>query len=139
MPVIRNGNDDGIDFFVVEQLLVAAGRFYRLANDFLSQFVTPIVQVTSGRAFYSRELDRIGQQPGAFHADSDNSVSKPVVRACVMAERWNRFGFEYGDAADQRSPCESGCPLQKSTACKTRFFHIAISSTQNFVQLLIRK
>ena len=51
MPMIGYSNDDGVDLFVVQQLLVAARRLDRLSYDFSCQFMTAIIEISRSYAF----------------------------------------------------------------------------------------
>jgi hypothetical protein len=79
VPVVGNCNDDGVNLFVVEQLLIAPRRPYGFPDNFTRQFVTAIVKIASGYALDSGELNGSCKESGALHANAYNSKTNSVT------------------------------------------------------------
>src|SRR6266568_2805268 len=59
VPVIRHGGDDAIDFFVVEEFLIAARRRDFRAGDFLGEGVAPVVEIGGSDALHAWQLNGV--------------------------------------------------------------------------------
>src|SRR5713226_2923825 len=116
MPVVGNGNDDGVDCFVVEQLFVSSRCLDRFSDNLSRQFVTAIVEIAGSRALYTGKLNRSCQQSGAFHADSYNPEATSVTGASHPRQSDHRIGVQQNGAADKRSAGHSCTSLQELTA-----------------------
>src|SRR5260370_38313589 len=78
--MVGNGGDEAIDFFVVEEIFVAAGyEEIGIADDFAGEGVVAVVKVCGGDALRAGELHGGGEQAGALHADADNAEAEAVA------------------------------------------------------------
>ncbi len=60
-----------------------------------------VVQIGGGNTFDSGERDRVGQQAGALHADSDHAEAQAIAGRYGGFERaGNVFGFNEDIAGD---------------------------------------
>ena len=84
VPEVGDRGDDAVDVFVVEEFLVVAGDGeIGFVGDFAGQRVAAVVQIGCGYAFDAGELDGVGEQAGALHADADDAEADAVIRAGV--------------------------------------------------------
>src|SRR5260370_30087872 len=123
MPVVGNGNEDGVDCFVVEQLFVPSRCLDRFSDNLSRQFVAAIVEIAGSRALYPGKLNRSCQQSGALHADSYNPEANSVTGASQPRQSDQRIGLQQNGAADKRSASYSCTPLQELTARVIRLSH----------------
>src|SRR5712692_4889407 len=80
VPVVGNGGDQAIDFFVVEEIFVAAGyEEIGIADDFAGEGVAAVVEVGGGDALRAWELHSGGEQAGALHADADDAEAQAIA------------------------------------------------------------
>src|SRR5258708_35596536 len=78
--MVGNGGDEAIDFFVVEEIFVAAGyEEIGIADDFAGEGVAAVVEVGGGDALRAGELHSGGEQAGALHADADDAEAEAVA------------------------------------------------------------
>ena len=78
VPMIRHRRDEAVDFFIVEEVLVAPRRRHG-TGDFPGQAMPAIIKITDCNTFDSRQLNGIFEQIGALHADSDDAKSYAVA------------------------------------------------------------
>ena len=79
VPMIGDGGDEAVNFFVVEEIFVAARGGDFLADNFLSESVAAVVEVASGDALDARQLDGVVEQSGTLHADADDAEAETVA------------------------------------------------------------
>ena len=79
VPMIGDGGDDAVNFFVVEELLIFARSFDFVADDFLCEGVAAVVKICGGGAVDSGEGQRVGEQAGALHADTDDAEADAIA------------------------------------------------------------
>src|SRR6267143_528555 len=79
VPMIGDGGDEAIDFFVVEQIFVAERGGDFLADNYLGERVAAVVEIASGDTFDAGELDGVAEKAVALHADADNAEAEAVA------------------------------------------------------------
>src|SRR5882757_6359239 len=125
VPVIWNGGDQAIDFFVVEQIFVAAGdEEIRIAGNFAREGVAAIVKIGGGDALRAGKRHCGVEQAGALHADADDSETQPVTGS----DAGIAGGF---DARVSQKKCVGGgesaggaCSLLEEFAAREVIFHL---------------
>ena len=120
--MIGNGGDEAVDFFVIEELFVAAGRGDFLADNFLGERVAAVVEIASGDAFDARQLDGIGEQAGALHADADNAEAQAVAWCGRLQWQRNMLRLKKNCRRSRERASSAGGAMEELTAGKI-FFH----------------
>jgi hypothetical protein len=135
VPVVGNGGQNAVDVLVVEEFVISPrDRQIRFVGDFARESVPAVVEVGGGDTLDSGQLDGIGQNAGAFHADADDAEAQAIAgsdarirsgfQALVAQE--NRIGGRERSGAD-------GGAVQKFTARKLSFHRLLlVLGTQEF-------
>jgi hypothetical protein len=80
VPVVGNCGDQAIDFFVVEQIFVAARHEeIGIADDFACQRVPAVVQVGRRDALGAGKADGRCQEAGTLHADAYDAEAEAIA------------------------------------------------------------
>src|SRR5260370_20105694 len=79
VPMVGNGGDEAVDFFVVEEIFVAARGGNVLADNFLGESVAAVVEGASGDAFDAGQLDGLAEQAGALHVHPDYAEAQAIA------------------------------------------------------------
>src|SRR5260370_4350472 len=78
--MVGNSGDQAIDFFVVEEIFVAAGyEEIGIADDFAGEGVAAVVKIGGRDALRASKSDGGGEQAGALHADADDAEAQAVA------------------------------------------------------------
>ena len=133
--MIGNGGDEAVDFFVIQEILVAACGGDFLADNFLGESVAAVVEVASGNAFDAGQLNGIAEQAGTLHADADDAETETVARRRGLHRQRDVLRLQKNR---RRSREGAGSAMEKLTAGKI-FFHGALLERVNSFQLTIRR
>src|SRR5207244_145297 len=125
VPMIGNGGDEAVDFFVFEELFVTAGGGDFLADNFLGERVAAVVEIASGDAFDARQLDGIGKQAGALHADADDAEAQSVAWCGRLQRQRDMLRLKENCRRSRERASSAGGAMEELTAGKI-FFHGAL-------------
>jgi hypothetical protein len=119
MPMIGDGGQDAVDFFVVKEIFVAARDVETgFGGDFAGEEMAAVVKICGGDAFDAREGEGVGEDAGTFHADADDAESETVagrdrgvgggIEASVVEEDGVRGGEDAGGGCGAVEELASG-------------------------------
>ncbi len=125
VPMVGDSRDEAVDFFVIEELFVAAGGRNCLANNFLGERVAAVVEIASGNAFDARQLDGIGEQAGALHADADDAEAQAVAWCSRLQLQRDMLRLKKNRRRSRQRASGASGAMEELTAGKI-FFHGAL-------------
>ena len=123
--MVGDGGDKAVDFFVIEEILVAARGGDFLADNFLGESVATVVKVASGDAFDAGQLNGIAEQAGTLHADADDAETETVARRHGLHRQRDVLRLQKNRRRSRKGASGAGRAMEKLTAGKV-FFHGAL-------------
>ena len=106
VPMVGNGGHDAIDVLVLQQFVIAPGGGQVWTDDLLCQSVAAVIKVAGGCTFHPRQLDRVGQQSRALHADSDHAKPHSIAGGRGLGQGPERIRIQHDGLNPQsRASC----------------------------------
>ena len=132
--MVRDGGDDAVDVFAVEEFLIMAGnRKAGIVGDFASEEVAAVVEIGSSDARDARQRNGVSEQAGALHADADHAEANAVAGSYGLRGRSVRMRIEEDGAGrfriggSEEGASHGGSGLQEFTTREILFsFHVSI-------------
>src|SRR6266700_5352640 len=125
VPMIGDGGDEAVNFFVSEKLFVNARGGDFIAGDFLGENVAAVVEVAGGDAFDAWELDGFFEQAGTLHADANDAEAQAIARRDRLKRKRDMFGLKKNCRRSGERASGTGRAVEKLAAGKI-FFHGAL-------------
>ena len=130
VPMVGNGGDDAVDLLVVEKFLIAARGGNFRADDFLRERVAAVVKVGGRDALDTGQLDGIGKQAGALHADADDAEAHAIARRRGLQGQRNMLRLEENSRRSGERSGGAGAALEEFAAGEV-LFHGALLEEVN--------
>jgi len=125
VPMVGDGGDEAVDFFVIEEIFVTASGGDFFAYNFLSEGVAAVIEVAGGYTLHAGELNGFVEQAVTLHTDADDAEAQAVAGGDGLEWKRDVFGFEENCWRGRERTGGSGGAMEELTAGEI-FFHGAL-------------
>jgi hypothetical protein len=122
--VIRNGGDEAINLFIVEQVLIPPRhRQTRGICDLTRQRVPSIVEIAGGDTLNSWQCNGMTHEARALHSDPDHAEAYAIAWRDGLRHGKHRPGIEE-DSFGSKTGSGSGCAKTKKIPARKAGCHV---------------